>query len=986
MRKRLLSLLLCAVMVLSLLPGSGRAAETSFSDVRTGDWFYEAVQFVCEQGLMNGTGGGRFSPNDATTRGMIVTILYRLEGAPAAGAADFADVASGAYYETPVAWAAANGIVNGYGDRRFGPNDVITREQLASILYRYAGYKGYDTASEKPLDGFRDAAQVSAYAGEALRWACGSGLINGMDGNRLAPQGSATRAQVAAILMRFLSALGSDGPYTVRFETDGGTPVASQTVNRGERVRKPQDPTREGAAFMGWYRAGEGADYDFSAPVTSGFTLYAQWAEKAEGGDTIYAYDPSHVAEEDGLQFIDNIVLAFTKPNLSAAEKDKIAASIGGAVAGSMTEVADILQIRVPRSSYAELMDMAAALERLDTVYSATCDLAGLDAMADDTASGLSGKDNTAIWQDTDPWGEGKERNDWWAEATHCYEAWREFSEYFTPIKVGVVDSGVLPSHEDLRVSFPSPYFHNINTPGDHGTEVAGLIAARNNNVGMCGVAYQAQLVFVDRRSGGTRYVDWFHKYNSILRSGAKVINNSYGLHYVSSSTYATSDEFRNERNKGTTYEEFLEERQIAIVECARIVADYTCSVIQKGWDPLFIQSAGNGEDNHGPGVDAIHNNWWATLTRLNTADIAQKYGMISDELLQHIIIVGNVQNKKQGKNYLLAGDSNYGETVSICAPGVQDYTTAVDGGYTSVGGTSMSAPIVSGAAALVWSINPSLTAGEVKHILVTNHSVNAVGLKPEHGTYPMLDVHAACAAAVETLESNKTNGMGKVFANYTHTAGLPLDGVTVTLTRTNDGTSQTCTTDAAGRYNFRLGEGRYHITFTCEGFTSSEADFAITRDLATKDYVEFQDVYLDPVDTAHSTRHTLRVCFVDAETGAQLSLTELFGVENDAGVREGYGNNWIGLLDKRDEDFLMGGFLRDSIVIEGNYLVFEDVEAGNQYYLSFDAQFNDGYRLPYSPDMEKIGRGSYGFFEVSGTQAATVIHVPLQRTGMGGR
>ena len=984
MRKRLLSLLLCAVMVLSLLPGAGRAAETGFSDVRTGDWFYEAVQFVCEQGLMNGTGSGRFSPNDATTRGMIVTILYRLEGAPAAGTADFADVASGAYYETPAAWAAANGIINGYGDRRFGPNDVITREQLASILYRYAGYKGYDTASEKPLDGFRDAAQVSAYAGEALRWACGSGLINGMDGNRLAPQGSATRAQVAAILMRFLSALGSDGPYTVRFETDGGTPVASQTVNRGERVRKPQDPTREGAAFMGWYRTGEGADYDFSAPVTASFTLYAQWAEKAEGGDTIYAYDPSHVAEEDGLQFIDNIVLAFTKPNLSAAEKDKIAASIGGAVAGSMTEVADILQIRVPRSSYAELMDMAAALERLDKVYSATCDLAGLDAMADDTAT----------WQDTDPWGEGKERKDWWAEATHCYEAWREFSEYFTPIKVGVVDSGVLPSHEDLRVSFPSPYFHNISTPDFHGTAVAGLIAARNNNVGMCGVAYQAQLVCVDKNTGGTRFVDCFHKYNSILRSGAKVINNSFGAYCFTQTAYETWDRFQKDRDAGLSYTEWQEQwAENNVVAAAKCIADYTCSVIQKGWDPLFIQAAGNGMDNHGPGVNAIHSSWWATLTRTNTVSIAAKYGMTSDELLEHIVIVGAVQDKKQGDDYLLTKLSNFGETVSICAPGDELYTTSEDGGYCKApnlfGGTSGAAPIVSGAAALVWSINPSLTAGEVKHILVTNHSVNAVGLKPEHGTYPMLDVHAACAAAVETLESNKTTGTGKVFANYTHTAGLPLDGATVTLTRTNDGASQICTTDAAGKYSFRLGEGRYHITFACEGFTTSEADFAITRDLANKDYVEFQDVYLDPVDTAHSTHHTLRVCFVDAATGAQLSLTELFGEENDAGEREGYGVAYLALCDAQNDDFYMGGFLRDSIVIEGNYLVFENIESGDQYYISFDAVFNDGYRLPYSPDMEKIGRDSewsYGYFEVSGTQATTVIRVPLQRSGMGGR
>ena len=176
-----------------------------FADVSGSDWFYNDVRYVYEKGIMDGTGADRFSPNAPLTRAMIVTILYRMAGSPAmSGVSDFKDVDSNKWFAKAVAWAAANGIVNGYGSGLFGPNDPVTREQLAAILYRYAVYGGMTAVTlEENLGSFADTAQLSAYAIQAMNWAVGQGLING-SGSNLVPKAQATRAQVAAIIHRYL--------------------------------------------------------------------------------------------------------------------------------------------------------------------------------------------------------------------------------------------------------------------------------------------------------------------------------------------------------------------------------------------------------------------------------------------------------------------------------------------------------------------------------------------------------------------------------------------------------------------------------------------------------------------------------------------------------------------------------------------------------------------------------------------------------------
>lgn len=174
-----------------------------FTDVASGAWYYDAVSFVYKRGLMSGTGDNLFSPNVTTSRGMIVTILYRLDGSPSASSAGFTDVTSGQWYTDAVNWAAANDIVAGYGNGLFGPNDTVTREQMAVILYRYAQYKGYDTSASNSLNGYTDVGGVSSWALTAMQWANAEGLINGTSSTTLSPTSGATRAEVAQILMRF---------------------------------------------------------------------------------------------------------------------------------------------------------------------------------------------------------------------------------------------------------------------------------------------------------------------------------------------------------------------------------------------------------------------------------------------------------------------------------------------------------------------------------------------------------------------------------------------------------------------------------------------------------------------------------------------------------------------------------------------------------------------------------------------------------------
>ena len=204
----LAALALTAGLALPCLAAGTDTADwvSPYADVGPDNWFYEAVAYVSQREMMNGVTADRFRPGTVTNRAMIVTILWRLDNQPdAATAVSFTDVTEDKYYAEAVAWGGSYNIVTGYEDGTFRPGAPITREQLAAILYRYALSKGYDVTifTGTALDDFPDGGAVSSYAHEAMRWAVSVGIVGGKSDGTLSPKGSATRAEAAAMLMRF---------------------------------------------------------------------------------------------------------------------------------------------------------------------------------------------------------------------------------------------------------------------------------------------------------------------------------------------------------------------------------------------------------------------------------------------------------------------------------------------------------------------------------------------------------------------------------------------------------------------------------------------------------------------------------------------------------------------------------------------------------------------------------------------------------------
>ena len=179
-----------------------------FRDVPPDAWYAGAVERVCAAGLMNGTGPAAFSPGGTVTRGQIAAILHRLAGEPQVRGSSFSDVPDSAYYSRAVAWAARQGVAEGFPDGTFRPDLPVSRQQLAAILWRYAKMEGADRGNRAPLRGWPDAGEVGGYAKEAMSWALAEGILQGTKDGTLQPQGRAARGQAAVLLERFQGLLG----------------------------------------------------------------------------------------------------------------------------------------------------------------------------------------------------------------------------------------------------------------------------------------------------------------------------------------------------------------------------------------------------------------------------------------------------------------------------------------------------------------------------------------------------------------------------------------------------------------------------------------------------------------------------------------------------------------------------------------------------------------------------------------------------------
>lgn len=292
-------------------------AELPFLDVAESSWYYDAVVYVYQKGLMTGTSTTTFAPGATTTRGMIVSVLYRQAGSPEVSdemvGTPFEDVGPGAWYADAVYWARANGIVNGYSETSFGPNDVITREQMAAILYNYSAFTGADVSARADLSAYDDASAIAAWAREALEWANAEGLITGMTATTIAPKESATRAQVAAILQRYLDD-GSEEPEpptpdaeTVRLVI--GLPDAMTTVEITLEENTPEALIAALAEETGW-------DLTLAQDVTSDENGIATVA--LASGSSLYGAAASGVSADDWPFYLCNSIAETLQANGAA--------------------------------------------------------------------------------------------------------------------------------------------------------------------------------------------------------------------------------------------------------------------------------------------------------------------------------------------------------------------------------------------------------------------------------------------------------------------------------------------------------------------------------------------------------------------------------------------------------------------------------------------------------------------------------------------
>ena len=232
--KKIVSVLIILALIAAAVPAAA-AGGGSFRDVSPLDWSCEYVDYAVDHGYLKGVGEGYFDPKGTTTRAMVVTVLWRMEGEPeAAYRADFRDVPENKWFSVPVIWAKDAGVVLGVSEDKFDPYGVITRQQLAAMFYRYSGFKGYGVTGRADLDGYKDKSKISSWAEAALSWAVSSGLVKGVTETTVGPANFATREQLAAILQRFDS-YREKAPEVVKGEKKVSAPRLPARVGIGRR-------------------------------------------------------------------------------------------------------------------------------------------------------------------------------------------------------------------------------------------------------------------------------------------------------------------------------------------------------------------------------------------------------------------------------------------------------------------------------------------------------------------------------------------------------------------------------------------------------------------------------------------------------------------------------------------------------------------------------------------------------------------------------
>lgn len=485
-----------------------------------------------------------------------------------------------------------------------------------------------------------------------------------------------------------------------------------------------------------------------------------------ENGDYIFTPDKRYIAydESEATIYFNNQLVVYTFSDLNEKQAQQLAQSVGGDIVGEISGAINALQIAVPESTLAELNAMSETLMQSEDVLYAGYDYPMEEDVAEtDPWSADPKKPDKDLGNENKPTG-----NDWAQEAIGAYTAW-EYSQKCKPINIGIQDNGFISTHADLSgklTIIEEGTGENDDIYTDHGTKVAGIIGATaNNGIGIRGIAENAHL-YCTASDGYSSSLLSAKQLESMLKEyDVKVINRSIGEPcIVTLGNFSDWNLIDGIVNKIIgTYDAYLEYCNVharrtgldamnQIVEC----------ILNDCKDFIIVQCAGNGYDNGGMGYDAkllgtfcaIDDELFNSYSNEIRERLA-KCGITYKSIKDHILVVGAVKNKKIGsEDYKMTSFSNYGKTVDICAPGVDGFSTAADGGYGEFSGTSMAAPLVAGSVAYIWSLRPELSAEKVRDIILTSTTHKAHGVGDDAGsTYPMLNLGQAVNKVLEPTE-----------------------------------------------------------------------------------------------------------------------------------------------------------------------------------------------------------------------------------------
>ncbi len=545
----------------------------------------------------------------------------------------------------------------------------------------------------------------------------------------------------------------------------------------------------------------------FGIPCTS-------QAVKDDFFDEITDTDVISVDEENG--YVEDLVAVFIDGNLSFSKKLAMFSSFGGTLIGWSAPI-DLYVFRFLPMTYNQVRAKCNSLESKDGVVLAVpveTFRSTLNAAPNDPFD----TDEVIIWDELYPRG-----SNWWLEAVDARQAW-DYSDYFSRINIGLVDAGFDLNHPEFygRISFPSGRLANRNSANVHGCHVAGIIgASRNNGIGISGLCDNSELICVDWYPDALQFWNTelaiFFGFAECVKAGAKVVNLSLG----------TSNSKKDDN--GSFFDDVFSPACVSLM---------MSSLLSKGYDFLAVQSAGNG-DYYGDPIDAKHNGHFSAVNENNI--FTGLYDVSKSDILNRIIIVSSADNLGGGE-YMQSLYSNTGHRVDIAAPGDDVYSCSTDGNYTYLSGTSMAAPVVTGIASLVWSVNPSFTGAQVKDIVCSStDSIVKINDRFDYYydnelcDYPMVNAKLSVEEALLRTNSDWGRVTGKVVCDE-DVSEIVCDGV-----------SHTVLSD--GSYSFVAPEGYSSLSILDENGDEIGTVDVIIEEGATVEAPDFENTPEPPAE-----------------------------------------------------------------------------------------------------------------------------------------